>query len=90
MQVPLRDALCGCKIQVPLLTPTGEPEQRREITLTDIVKPGSSKRIVGQGLPISREPGQRGDLLVDFEVVFPDTLPAPVKQELNGLLPAQS
>ena len=85
----MRDALCGCKILVPLLSAPGEAEQKKELILTDIVKPGSSKRIVGQGLPRSREPGQRGDLLVDFEVVFPDSLPQNVKQSIHALLPAQ-
>ena len=85
----LRDALCGCKILVPLLTASGEPEMKKELNLTDIVKPGSSKRLVGQGLPLTREPGQRGDLVVDFEVVFPDSLPQQVKQGIHALLPAQ-
>lgn len=85
----MRDALCGCKILVPLLAAPGEPEQKKELDLTDIVKPGSSKRIVGQGLPLTREPGQRGDLVVDFEVVFPDSLPVLGKEVIRVVLSAQ-
>ncbi|ORX77531.1 DnaJ-domain-containing protein [Anaeromyces robustus] len=38
---------------------------------SDVVVPGQVLRIKGEGMPISKSPGQKGDLLVDVHVNFP-------------------
>jgi len=38
---------------------------------SDVVVPGQVIRIKGEGMPISKSPGQKGDLLVDVHVNFP-------------------
>jgi DnaJ family protein B protein 4 len=44
--------------------------------------------VPGKGMPKRKEPGQRGDLIVSFQVVFPRTLPQDVKTKLRELLPS--
>uniref|UniRef100_A0A8C5A878 DnaJ heat shock protein family (Hsp40) member B1b n=1 Tax=Gadus morhua TaxID=8049 RepID=A0A8C5A878_GADMO len=68
-KVSLRDALCGCTVRAPTL-------DGRTVTLTtsDIVRPGMKRRITGEGLPLAKSPGRRGDLVVEFEVKFPESL----------------
>jgi len=38
---------------------------------SDVVVPGQVIRIKGEGMPISKQPGQKGDLLVDIHINFP-------------------
>lgn len=67
-KVPLREALCGTVVQVPTL-------QGRKVGINcagEVIKPGSNKRLQGFGLPYPKEPSKKGDLIVDFEVLFPD------------------
>ncbi|GJJ08381.1 hypothetical protein Clacol_002595 [Clathrus columnatus] len=68
------DALDGRKVRVPLTS--------------GIVKPGSETRVSGEGMPI-RKAGttkSRGDLLVKWNVVFPDRLTPNQKEELRKIL----
>lgn len=81
-KITLRDALCGTTIQVPTLDKQSIPLQ-----LTDIVKASTIKRITGQGLPMPKIPGKRGDLLIDFEIKYPDTLTDSAKEILREVLP---
>ena len=61
---------------------------RVSLNLTDeIVKPNTVKKIGGKGLPNPKEPSRRGDLLVAFEIIFPDRLSPGTKEALKGLLP---
>jgi len=63
-------ALCGCTVNVPTLDHRSMP-----LLSSDIIKPGSVRRLLGEGLPLPRSPVQRGDLLVEFQVLFPDRIP---------------
>lgn len=81
-RISLRDALCGCSISAPTL-------DGRTITVTsrDIIKPGMKKRIVGEGLPLSKCPEKRGDMVVEFVVKFPDKLGQSTRETLGQILP---
>ncbi|XP_023677714.1 dnaJ homolog subfamily B member 1-like isoform X1 [Paramormyrops kingsleyae] len=81
-RIPLRDALCGCTVTVPTL-------DGRTITVTirDVVKPGTKKRITGEGLPLSKCPEKRGDLVLQFEVAFPERLSQGTRDALRQVLP---
>jgi DnaJ family protein B protein 4 len=51
-----------------------------------IIQPGQEERFPGEGMPISKKPGQKGDLIVKFAVKFPTTLTAAQKTELKKIL----
>merc|ERR1719471_1349207 len=48
----------------------------------EVIKPSSFKRLQGYGLPFPKEPSRRGDLIVKFEVLFPDSLTNSSKQTI--------
>ena len=81
-RITLRDSLCGATIQVPTLSGRKIP-----LNITDVVRPGSSRRIQGEGLPYAKQPSKKGDLLVEFDVVFPTKITQSTKDILRDLLP---
>ncbi|XP_031825470.1 dnaJ protein homolog 1 [Nomia melanderi] len=82
-KLSLKQALCGTIIEVPTLT--GE---KITVNLTSkIVKPNLIQRIQGHGLPFPKEPSRKGDLLVSFDIKFPDTLSQSAKDILYDTLP---
>lgn len=82
-KVSLREALCGTIIDVPTLTGEKIPVDM----LNEIIKPTTSKRIVGQGLPMPKDATKRGDLIVNFDIKFPEHLAQSVKDILHDTLP---
>ena len=44
------------------------------IPLTDIIKPGAEVVVPNEGMPISREPGRKGDLRIKLDVKYPSRL----------------
>lgn len=81
VEIPLVKALTGCTISVPLL---GGMDM--SLTLDGIIYPGYEKMVIGQGMPISREPGKRGDLRVTFLVEFPTRLTHNQRSEVFAIL----
>ncbi|XP_041825072.1 dnaJ homolog subfamily B member 5 [Melanotaenia boesemani] len=69
-QITLKEALCGCTVNVPTLDNRMMP-----LPCSDVIKPGAVRRLRGEGLPLPKSPSQRGDLLVEFQVLFPDRIP---------------
>lgn len=82
-KISLKGALtCNSTIRVPTLD--GDPVT---LAIKDIVKPTTTKRLAGRGLPLTKEPHKRGDLLVNFDIQFPTSLPETTRQILADLLP---
>ncbi|XP_051534220.1 dnaJ homolog subfamily B member 5 [Myxocyprinus asiaticus] len=79
--ITLREALCGCTVNVPTLD-----GQMKPLPSSDVIKPGSIRRLIGEGLPRAKNPTQRGDLLVEFQVVFPDRIPPSSKEIIKHSL----
>ncbi|XP_014677188.1 PREDICTED: dnaJ homolog subfamily B member 5-like [Priapulus caudatus] len=75
-------ALVGCTIQVPTIE-----GRKLALQMTDVVKPNTVKRIQGRGLPNPKDPQKRGDLLVTFDIRFPDNLTQATKDVLGDCLP---
>lgn len=81
-RISLRDALCGTTIQVPTLS-----NRKIPLTLAEVVKPTTVKKIQGEGLPLSKNPSHRGDLIVEFDIVFPNSIPQAAKDKLKDCIP---
>lgn len=81
VRMPLADALCGTTVQLRTLD-----GRSLSVPITEVVTPGGSKRVAGEGMPISKAPGSKGDLLLKFQVVFPSYLPEDKKRQLRALL----
>ena len=80
--IPLVKALCGTSVNVPTLG-----GRRIPMVLKDIVNPTTEKRIVSEGMPISKQPGRKGDLIVRFNIRFPSSLPQISKEQVAKLIP---
>ncbi|XP_060938377.1 dnaJ homolog subfamily B member 1b [Limanda limanda] len=81
-KISLRDALCGCTVNAPTL-------DNRTVTVstTDVVQPGMKRRVSGEGLPYHKRPDRRGDLIVEYEVKFPERLSQSARDTIAQVLP---
>jgi DnaJ-class molecular chaperone len=82
-KVSLKEALCGTTVKVPTLS--GE-----QVALQfngEVIKPSTQRRLQGRGLPYPKEPSRRGDLVINFDVKFPDHISKNAKEILVDLLP---
>ncbi|XP_067115557.1 dnaJ homolog subfamily B member 1b [Osmerus mordax] len=82
-KVSLKQALCGCTINVPTLEKRTVP-----VTTRDVVRPGMKRRITGEGLPLPKHPDRRGDLVVEYEVTFPERLSQSARDTIAEVLPS--
>ena len=75
LKIPLVDALAGGSEKTVVQALDG---RRIQIPLPSnaVIKPGQEVRIPGEGMPIRKDGAarQKGDIIVKFEVVFPDFL----------------
>ncbi|CAG9855107.1 unnamed protein product [Phyllotreta striolata] len=82
-KISLKEALCGCTIEVPTMTDKSIPIHYTN----EVIKPNTVKRIQGYGLPLPKEPTRKGDLIVTFDIKFPEHLSPSVKDILYDTLP---
>jgi len=81
-KIPLREALCGTIVQVPTLE-----GKKVGINCTgEVIKPTTTKRLQGYGLPYPKEPTKKGDIIVGFDVLFPDAISHSSKDVLYDVL----
>jgi len=80
-KIPLREALCGSVVQVPTLD-----GKKVGLNCPEVIKPTTTKRLQGYGLPFPKEPSRRGDLVVSFEVLFPDNVSTSSKRTIYEAL----
>merc|ERR1712024_199376 len=81
-KVPLREALCGTVVQVPTL-------DGKKVGINcrgEVIKPTTIKRLQGFGLPFPKDPTKRGDIIVTFDVLFPDQLSQSSKDIMYDVL----
>ena len=79
--IPLVTALSGGNIN--LLTIDG---RQIMIPINEIVTPGKTKVVSGEGMPLSNDPTTRGDLVIEFSIQFPTSLNMQQKQSLKQIL----
>jgi DnaJ-class molecular chaperone len=81
-RISLKQALCGGQIQVPKID-----GGHITLPLSEIISPDTVEVISGEGMTISKQPGTRGDLQVNFDIDFPRSLPPNSVKSLKNLLP---
>ncbi|KAK4299229.1 hypothetical protein Pmani_028490 [Petrolisthes manimaculis] len=84
MKISLRESLCGVRRAVTTL-------DDRLLTLTTspggVIPPGGQLRVRDEGLPMLRNPYVRGDLIVEFQIDFPDKVDADFISEFEAFFP---
>ncbi|KAI9202430.1 uncharacterized protein BJ171DRAFT_476640 [Polychytrium aggregatum] len=84
IDVTLTEALTGFKKSIRTLD--GRSLEVAGAEGTRVIKPGERQIIRGEGMPISKLPGKKGDLIIVFNVVFPSSLSDSQKAALRKTL----
>ncbi|CAI9565521.1 unnamed protein product [Staurois parvus] len=88
MEIRLVEALCGFKKTI-------ETMDGRTLLITsypgEVIKHGHMKSIQNEGMPLQRDPFEKGLLIINFLVVFPDNdwIPTEKLHLLEALLPSR-
>lgn len=83
-KITLKEALCATgQLKVPTLT--GDVISIN--IQNEVIKPSTIRRIQGRGLPFPKEPNRRGDIIVNFDIVFPDNISKSAREILMDVLP---
>ncbi|KAJ0634393.1 putative DnaJ domain, Chaperone J-domain superfamily [Helianthus annuus] len=80
-RITLLEALTGKTIKVTTLD-----GRNLVIPITDIIKPGHEEVIQNEGMPISKEPGKKGNLRIKIDIKFPSRLTGEQKLDLKRVL----
>lgn len=80
-EITLLEALTGKTLD--LITLDG---RNLMIPLTDIINPDHEVVVPNEGMPISKEPGKKGNLRLKLNVSYPSKLTAEQKSELKRVL----
>lgn len=81
-RLPLVDALCGTSFTLIQLDGRQLP-----ITVSDVAGPNSQKVVRGEGMPQTKT-GGKGDLRVQFNIIFPKRISDEQKAALRQYLPS--
>ncbi|XP_053600125.1 dnaJ homolog subfamily A member 2-like [Plodia interpunctella] len=85
-EITLTEALCGFEFVVKHL-------DGRDLLVKhapgDVIKPGDLKGILGEGMPQYKNPFEKGNLYIKFDVIFPENNFAPEEKlkEIESILP---
>uniref|UniRef100_A0AC34F5C3 Chaperone DnaJ C-terminal domain-containing protein n=1 Tax=Panagrolaimus sp. ES5 TaxID=591445 RepID=A0AC34F5C3_9BILA len=77
-KITLKEALCGATIYIPTLDGT-----IHQVEIDRIIKPNTTQRLAGHGLPNPHMDNKRGDLIICFDVEFPDAISIQNKELLQ-------
>lgn len=81
VSLDLKEALTGWQRRLTLID-----GKQINVDKAGPTHPGSEDRYPGLGMPISKKPGQRGDLVVRYSVKFPTSLTPAQKAKLREIL----
>ncbi|KAJ2355301.1 Molecular chaperone (DnaJ super), partial [Coemansia sp. RSA 2618] len=82
LTLTLEEALCGFKKPLQLLS-------GKSIFVSNansVVQPGQTSRMPSYGMPISKQPGKNGALVITYNVQFPTTLSLSQKEKIREAL----
>eukprot|EP01040_Poterioochromonas_malhamensis_P002720 gene2721-2897_t len=80
-KLSLADALTDCSLQIPTL------DQRViSIACPEVVSPFYEKLVPGEGMPVTKIPGTKGNLIVRFHILFPKYLNNEKRLKIRELL----
>ncbi|XP_022915199.1 dnaJ protein homolog 1 [Onthophagus taurus] len=83
-KISLKEALCGCTIRVPTMI----ADKVIPLHFTnEIVTPNTVRRLQGHGLPLPKESSRKGDLIVNFDIRFPEQLSESARDIIYDTLP---
>ncbi len=74
--------MLGAIIQVPTLD-----GRKKQIQMNEIINPQTEKRIAGEGLPYPKQTSKKGDIIVKFDIKFPEVMTPQQREVLNQYLP---
>ena len=80
-KISLSDALTDCSLQIPTLD-----NRVISVACPEVVSPFYEKTVGGEGMPISKKPGQKGDMVVKFHILFPKYLNGQKRTKIRELL----
>ncbi|KAK9074673.1 hypothetical protein SSX86_007271 [Deinandra increscens subsp. villosa] len=80
-RITLLEALTGKTIKVTTLD-----GRNLVIPIADVIKPGHEEVIQNEGMPISKEPGRKGNLRIKIDIKFPSRLSGEQKSDLKRVL----
>jgi len=78
-QISLKDALCGVTFDLRGLDGSTITVDCRN----DVITPNFQKRVPGKGMPVQKKPGTFGDIIVQFDVRFPNRLSPAQKRSIS-------
>jgi len=80
-KISLSDALTDCSLQIPTLD-----NRTISVACPEVVSPFYEKTVGGEGMPLSKKAGQKGDLVVRFHILFPKYLNGNKRTKIKELL----
>jgi len=80
--ISLKQALTNPVIEILTLD-----DRKLRVTIPDVVTPNSKQTIRNEGMPLQKDPSQKGDLIINFNVKFPTSLTPQQKSALASALP---
>lgn len=85
IKLPLSDALCGFTHDIKMLD---TDERIKRLNQKIPVSNKTTKVLAGEGMPISKQPGEKGDLILSYVVEFPtEALSDEQKEKIREALP---
>lgn len=76
--ITLEEALLGTTVTVYTLD-----HRTVRIPITDVVSPGYEKIVENEGMRILENPEEKGNLIIQFDIRFPEYIPKASKEHLN-------
>jgi DnaJ family protein B protein 4 len=81
LKISLSDALADASLQIPTLD-----KRILSVACPEVVSPFYEKLVEGEGMPISKKPGQKGDMKIKFHILFPKYLNGAKRTKIREIL----